>query len=597
MDQVEQVRQKTDIVEIISEAVPLKKAGRNFKALCPFHEEKTPSFMVNPERQIFKCFGCGIGGDVYKFVMEREKIDFGEVLRMLADRAGVELVSYRPSEEQKKKERLFEVNHLASEYYHYLLTEHKVGKKALEYLLKRGVAKASIRLFKLGFAPEEWAGLKNFLVKKKGYKVEELEAAGLAIKGERGYYDRFRGRVVFALFDHRGRVVGFAGRTLDPDAREAKYVNTPETPLYHKSNVLYGLETTKDEIKKKNQAVVVEGELDMISSYQAGVKNAVAIKGTALTAEQVELLSRFTENLALALDEDAAGDQAARRGIELAEQAGLNVRVIKLKYGKDPDECVQKDARLWPESVKEAVPIYDFYIASAVKRYGVDTPEGKRKVSEEVVEVLAGVTNQVIKNHYVKKLAEKLGVTEEAVTMEVDKSRSTTSSRDRGSTADKPGAEKFVDSAGGKSREERLAEYTLALVLNIDAEVEALVKQVDEKALPEGAVKKVIEKLKAWFKAKKKWEVNKFVRSLPEELTAAVDRAYLTEVDRAERDIDKLELELSRAMAELTKSRLKGKLNRLSERIKQVEAEGKKNTLNKLKQEFVETAKRLKVVG
>ena len=453
MDQIEEIKNKTDIVQLISEAVTLKKAGRNFKGLCPFHEEKSPSFMVSPERQMFKCFGCQIGGDVFKFVMERERLDFGEALRLLAGRAGVELKDYRLGPEQQIKEKLLEINHLAAEYYHYLLTEHKIGQAALAYLLKRGVAKASIKTFKLGFAASEWGGLHRYLTKKKGYRDDDLERAGLVVGGQRGFYDRFRGRVMFPLFDHRNRVVGFSGRVLDPEAKEAKYVNSPETLIYHKSEILYGLETTKEAIKKANKAVVVEGEFDLISSYQVGVANVVAIKGSALTGEQTDLLKRFCDHLALSLDMDKAGDAAAHRGIELAEAKGLNVRVIRLSFGKDPDECARHSARDWKDAVKAAVPIYDFYIDSAKQRFGIDTPEGKRQISDELAPLLSRISNQVIKAHYIKKLAQVLGVSEDAVLAEADKKNSLRVFPE----AVQPGKE-----AVQPTRQERLEEYLLA---------------------------------------------------------------------------------------------------------------------------------------
>jgi DNA primase len=588
MDQIEQVRRKVDIVELISQSVALKKAGRNFKANCPFHEEKTPSFMVSPERQIFKCFGCGEGGDVYGWLMKREGMEFGEALRTLADRVGVKLKSYRPTKEQQMRERLLEINHLASEYYHYLLVEHKLGKNALQYLMKRGIRKASMRTFKLGYSPNEWEGLQGFLVKKKGYRPQELEMAGLVIKGKRGYYDRFRNRVMFSLFDHRGRVVGFAGRVFEEEAREAKYVNTPETSLYHKSEVLYGLETTKEQIKKADKAVVVEGELDVISSYQAGVKNVVGIKGSALTEGQVELLKRFGENVALALDADVAGDKAARRGIELAEQAGLSVRVIELKYGKDPDECSQKSSRLWKESVKTAVPIYDFYITSAVERFGVKTPEGKRKVSDEVVGVLVKISNQVIKAHYVKKLAGVLGVGEEAVGSEVEKAEKKTK-------VERQPVKEVEKAEVEKSREERLSEYVLALVLQREDLVGRLVKQVEEGWLVEGAAKKVMKKLKEWVKKGRKWQVNRFVKSLEAELVGVVDEAYLTELGKRLEDEDRLEVELGRTMEELRKIGLKAEMRRLSEMIREAEKGKDKQKLMRLQKKFVEVSKELKL--
>jgi len=589
MDQIDQVRQKTDLVGIISEQVSLKKAGRNFKGVCPFHEEKTPSFIVSPERQIFKCFGCGMGGDVFKFLMEREKMEFGEVLRMLADRAGIELKQFRPTREQKIKEKLLEINHLGSEFYHYLLMEHDVGKNALRYLLKRGIKRSSIKLFKLGYAADEWEALQNFLIRKKGYRADELEMAGLIIGRSgviRGYYDRFRGRVMFSLFDHRKRVVGFAGRVLEGDEKKAKYINSPETILYHKSNVLYGLETTKEWIKKKNQAVVVEGELDAISSYQAGVKNVVGIKGTALTEGQVDLLKRFCENIALALDKDTAGDMAARRGIELAEKIGLNVRIIELKYGKDPDECAQKSAKLWKESVKKAIPVYDFYIKSAVKRFGINTPEGKRKVSDEVSVILAKITNEVIKAHYVKKLAKVLKVSEEAVGKEIERRKRQVVVGERNKPEKKEREE--------KDRRERLEEYILALLLQIESGVYRNLRKIDENIISEGAVKKVIKRLKDWKKKGKRWDINRFTESLAAELTEVVDLGYLMDLGKVANDADKLEKELEIALEEMEKLFYKEELVKLSEEIKRAEKEKKDKRLERLRRKFVEISVLLK---
>ena len=532
----------------------------------------------------FVVANCGEGGDVFGWLMKREGMEFGEALRTLADKAGVKLKSYKPTKEQQIKDKLLEINHLSSEYYHYLLTSHKAGKEALRYLLKRGITKASIKAFKLGYSVDEWEGLVNFLVKKKGYKLSELEIAGLVIKGQRSYYDRFRHRVMFPLYDHRNRVVGFAGRVFQKEQKQAKYVNSPETALYHKSDVLYGLEKTKGEIKKKNKAVVVEGEIDAISSYQAGVKNVVAIKGSALTEGQVDLLKRFCENVALALDEDTAGDQAARRGIEVAEKAGLSVRIIKLKYGKDPDECAQKSARLWKDSVKTAIPIYDFYIESAVKRFGVKSPEGKRKISQEVVEILAKISNQVIKAHYVKKLAGVLDVGEEAVLQEIDKAGN-----------QRQGRPERVLEKREKSREDRLTEYVLALVLQVEGEVGKLTRKVSLKLLVEGAVRQVLAKLKRWMKTRNKFNVNKFVDSLPEELVGAVDQAYLTDLGRMSKNPEKLEQELNGVLEDLERISLKTKLEQLTEEIKQAEKDKKETKLRKLQEKFVEVTRALAV--
>lgn len=585
MDQIEEIRTKTDIVQLIGEAVTLKKAGRNFRGLCPFHEEKTPSFMVSPERQMFKCFGCSLGGDVFKFVMEREKIEFGEALRLLADRAGVELKEFRASPDQKIKEKLLAINHLAGEYFHYLLTKHPAGKRARDYLLKRGVTQSSIKTFKLGFAANEWEGLRRYLNKKKNYRDEDLELGGLAIKGDRGFYDRFRDRIMFPLFDHRGRVVGFSGRVLDkgeslPAGRqEAKYVNSPETLIYHKSEILYGLETTKEAVKKANKAVIVEGELDLISSYQAGVKNVVAIKGSALTEAQIDLLKRFCDHLVLALDSDTAGDAASRRGIELAENQGLNVRVIQLQYGKDPDECAQHSPKIWNESVRQAVPVYDFYIASAGKRFGTDTPEGKRQTSDELAPLLARITNQVIKAHYIKKLAEVLEVGEEAVAAEVDKK--TVPVRSLTSTLPPPPA----------NREERLEEYLLSLVLARGEGMGQVLADLDLSRITASASARVLQRLKRWWQTNRKWEINRFVHSLPPELVGAVDTAYLTELKGIGDDSESLNREIRRTQGELNRLAARRRIIELNQAIKAAAAVKDKKKLVLFKAELVESTR------
>src|SRR3990167_7304762 len=295
MTDVEQIKQKIDIVAFISEYVALKKTGANFKGLCPFHAEKTPSFIVSPERQIWHCFGgCNEGGDVFKFLMKIENLEFAEALKILARRAGVTLSGgFAQSRTAELKEKIYEVNHLASEFYQYILTKHPMGEKALDYLKDRKITDSSVKLFGIGYAPQSWDSLSKFL-HKKGYAQELMQSAGLISKSGIGNtFDRFRGRLMFTLRDHRSNVVGFAGRLLDPDAKEAKYVNTPETSLYHKGELFYGFDITKEAIKKEDSAIIVEGEFDMLSSFQAGIPNVVALKGTALTLMQAKLIKRF----------------------------------------------------------------------------------------------------------------------------------------------------------------------------------------------------------------------------------------------------------------------------------------------------------------
>src|SRR3989344_4778352 len=364
-DQVDEVKQKIDIVSLISEYVPLKKAGRNYRAVCPFHSEKSPSFMVSPELQMYKCFGCAEAGDAFSFLQKYEGMEFREALKFLADRVGVKLTSFRPGEETEK-ERLFELNSLALRFYNYILLNHPKAKPALNYLTAdRGLKRETVEMFQLGYSPDVPDAISQYLIGKKKFKAGELERAGITVSNQRGAIDRFRGRIIFPLFDHRGNVVGFAGRVLpfDPRAGEiAKYINSPETAVYHKSRALYGLNLTKEEIKKEKKAVIVEGELDLISAFQAGIKNVVAIKGSALTEEQVKLLSRFAKEATLALDSDFAGSEAARRGIAQAQKEGLAMTVARLGEYKDPDEAARANPAFLKSAIEAADGVWDFII-------------------------------------------------------------------------------------------------------------------------------------------------------------------------------------------------------------------------------------------
>jgi len=349
MDDRDLIKQKINIVDLIQEYLPLKKAGINFKALCPFHSEKTPSFIVSPERQIFKCFGCQKSGDIFTFLMEKEGMEFKESLEVLAKRAGVTLK--RKVEQKDAKDRLFEVNLKAQEFFHYILTKHQLGKKALEYLKIRGLSDESIETFGLGYAPNSWESLTKFLI-KRGFVVQEIISAGLAVASKSACYDRFRGRVTFPLVDGKDKLRGFSGRVLYP--QEPKYINTPQTAIFDKGSLLFGLNFARGEIRSKGEAILVEGEMDVILSHQAGVKNVVASKGTALTEGQIDLIKKYCQNLFLSFDMDLAGDSASRRGIEMIDRAGFNIKVIRVEKGKDAAEVIKADVALWQKAIETA---------------------------------------------------------------------------------------------------------------------------------------------------------------------------------------------------------------------------------------------------
>ena len=416
---VDEIKKKIDIVDYIGNFVTLKKAGRNFKACCPFHQEKTPSFVISPERQIWHCFGaCGEGGDIIRFLMKWENITFYEALKELAEKAGIKLVHSLGAEDRtwKKKERYLTMNFLAADFFEYILRKTKFGKKGQEYLEKRAIKPATAKKFQLGYAPNSWDSLLHFL-KKKNYTEAEMLENGLLVRSEKGSgYDRFRGRLVFPLKDSRGQIIGFSGRALDEQEKSAKYINTPETPLYHKRETLYGLDVAREVIKKEKSAVIVEGEFDMISPYQAGFGNFVAIKGSALTFEQLMILKRYTNRLVLALDTDVAGEEAMRRGIAEAERLDFELEVVDFDFAKDPDEAVRTDPVKFAQAIKKTQPVYDFLITKAQKKYAADDPFGKKKVGDEVAPFIERIQNPIVQSHYVKKLASLLDVDESSVT-------------------------------------------------------------------------------------------------------------------------------------------------------------------------------------
>jgi DNA primase len=595
MDQVEEIKQKTDIVSLVGERVKLVRAGRNFKALCPFHSERTPSFMVSPELQIFKCFGCGKAGDVYSFLEEFDGMEFPDALNYLAKRAGVKLEPFRKDKDYQKKERLREINHLASEYFHYLLTSHKVGERARRYLGERGIRKPAIETFKLGFASESWDGLIRYLVGKKRYKLEELLEVGLVVKGRKGDYDRFRNRTIFPLRDVRGNVLGFAGRIMPGgDEERAKYINSPETVLYHKSDHLYGLHENRATIKKKDQVVVVEGEFDAISSWQAGLKQVVAVKGTALTEGQIKLLRRYTRNVALALDADTAGDAATKRGIALADAALLNIKVTLLSGGKDPDQIAQDNPKKWRQLVEKATSVYDFYIKSARRRFDVASGLGKKRISEELMPVLSKITNAVEQAHYIKKLAQLLDVSSEAVVDEVNRFQRMAAVDFKPSTGTAKAS--LIAEEEKKDRREVLEEYLLSLVLQGGMRAVSSLGEFEASDIAHRAARRIMERI---LKVdKNEFKAGSFIAALPAELKPLAEAAFLRDLSDMASDPEALASEIERVVSELRQFRLKEQLVKLSSEIRVLEerrklTEGQENELGKLKQKFSELSRQL----
>lgn len=417
--ETEEIKAKLNLAEFMAGYLKLIPAGvNNFKALCPFHHEKTPSLMVSADKQIWKCFGCGEGGDIFSFLMKMENLEFPEALKILAQKAGVDLrrVSVKID---SQKNRLYDICQLAARYWQKVLMESTQAEKVRVYLKERGLNDETIEDFQLGYAVDSWDNLLNFLG-KRGYQGQDIFAAGLAVKKNsgQGFYDRFRGRLMFPIFDLNKKVIGFGGRTLKAE-ESAKYINTPQTMIYNKSLALYGLVQAKEEIKKQDGAILVEGYMDALPSHQMGVKNVVAISGTALTIEQVKILKRYSSNLLLALDMDAAGQLAAERSIEVALGQEMNCRVIFLPFGKDPGECIKNNPNDWRQAISSSQPIMDYYFSQALKKYRASEPAHKKIIAKILLAKIVKISSRVEQDYWLKKLAEVLGISENILREEV----------------------------------------------------------------------------------------------------------------------------------------------------------------------------------
>ena len=411
----EEIKSRLDIVDVIKEYVQLKPVGSNFSALSPFNREKTPSFMVSPEKQIWHCFSSGKGGDIITFVMEIEGVSFVEALRILAPKAGVTLRREDPKVTSKRN-KLLDIQELAANYYHRVLMESEAAKSARNYLSQRGLTEETLIDWKLGFSPASWDDLVN-LLRKKGYKDEEIVSAGLANKkAETGrVYNRFRERIMFPLSDYNGNAVAFSSRVLPEKEKEeimGKYVNSPQTMIYDKSRVLFGLDKAKSSVKEEDCAVVVEGQMDVITAHQNGFRNVIASSGTALTQEQLKLIKRYSSNLILAFDMDQAGQMAVDRGVREAMPLDIKVRIADLGEDKDPDELIRKDPESWKERLVSARHIMDYYFDKALKDVNPEELEGKREVSRQLLPVINRISDLIEKDYWLKKLSQKLDVEE-----------------------------------------------------------------------------------------------------------------------------------------------------------------------------------------
>lgn len=472
----DEIKARLDVVDVIRDYIPLKAAGMNFSARCPFHNEKSASFMVSPDKQIWHCFGCGKGGDLLSFVMEIEGLTFVETLRLLAPKAGVTLQAVNP-EVSSKRNKALDILELSAKYYNHILTNEKIGENARKYLKDRELTEKTIEEWQIGYSLDSWDNLFNFL-KKRGFSEEEIFEAGMTTKKQNGsgYFDRFRGRIMFPISDVNGNVVAFTSRVSpEKEATEkmGKYINSPQTVIYDKSRVLFGLDKSKQEIRQQDYAIVVEGQMDVITAHQNGFKNIIASSGTALTKEQLNLIKRYTKNIALAFDMDKAGELAAERAIKEAQIAEMNIKVIEVPNGKDPDDCIKNDIEGWKKAVEEAKHMMAYCIDKTFSKFDVaDITERVRGINV-LTKLLVNINNSIERDYWVKELSEKTDTKEIDIKNELKKLGANTENNET------QNFDTFEEVKKEESREEKLIKMLLILSLKFSDNIEHILKNIE----------------------------------------------------------------------------------------------------------------------
>jgi len=574
-EKINEIRAATDIVELISEYLTLKKKGRTYFGLCPFHTETAPSFAVDRERQIFHCFGCGEGGNVFSFLMKKENVSFFESLRLLAKRKSIQLViTDKEKREYSERENLYLVNEFAAEFFHKSLISGKEGRTGLDYLQKRGITPDIIKKFRIGYSPDSWDSLLQ-AARKEMINEELLLSSGLILKRERekGFYDRFRGRIMFTIHNEFGQVIGFGARRLDEDESTPKYINSPETPVYHKGRILYGIYQAKETIRKSDQVILVEGYTDIIALHQSGITNVLATSGTALTNSQVNLISRYTKNTTLVFDADTAGLKAAVRGADILFEGDLNVDIINLDKGNDPDTFIRtKGKEEFLKILSSRTSLIDFLINLHKTEGDLSSYKGKTECIRELIEFVSKVPDRIKRELMTKEISEKLSVNERTLATELDRKTKSFKKRLYGS-ADKE--EKIQDVIALEPLEREI----IKIILNDIDTAQSLVSVLSIDDFDNFYAKKIFKKIKDSLKDGISFDPPSIIDLLVDEdskklvaelLIEGQDKGGNETQDEKEQNDNKIEEILS-----LMKSRkIEKQIEELRKEIKEKEAKG-----------------------
>ena len=612
MSQTEEIRSKIDIVDLIREYISVKSVGANFQALCPFHNEKSPSFVISPEKQIWHCFGCGKGGDIFSFLMEKEGLAFPEALRVLADKAGVVLKQEDPKKNAKRN-RLLDILDLAGKYYEYVLKSDQ-AKDIRDYLAKRGLNEENLAYWRIGYSPDSWDSLYKFLKSRplKGlkYSDEEIFAAGLSIKKERysatnNYYDRFRDRIMFPISNDYGHLIAFTAR-INPNKEKiekvGKYINSPQTEVFDKSKILFALDKAKDEIKKKDLAVIVEGQMDTISCHNHGLKNVIASSGTALTKEQITLIKRFTNKIALVFDMDSAGQMAVDRGVKECLAQGMDVKIVVSPSGKDPDESLRNNPQEFKEGIMaaenfakddfenhyhkpiaNAKSVLEYYFEKSSANLNLDILENKRKVRDKMFAMIVILPDKTEQGYWLKKISDDLGFSENDVREEFF--RRYKNGLPLTESYQKNDETREVKKITEKSREERLSENLLAILIKSPELISYAANNLADNYLLGENLSLFYNKLIIYYNKTDKIDYHSLENYFATEDNYTELLRYLAilgEKEFYEQDSSGLKTQLINIITDLKKLGQKRKMNKLRLEINQAEKDGDKEKLEAL---------------
>lgn len=584
-NEISTIRERSNILEIVSNYVSLKKSGKNYKGLCPFHSEKTPSFMVNEEKQIFHCFGCGEGGNVFSFLMKIKNITFPEAVEELAKRYGIRInpkeISVREKRELEKRELLLELNQIVTEYFHKLLQSHH-GEEARRYLSQRGIEREIIEEYKLGYSLDKWDGLVKYL-KERRASLDLASEAGLIIpKKIEGWYDTFRNRIIFPIFDLHNRIIGFGGRILGDG--EPKYINSPESILYHKSETLYGTQVAKRFISEKDEVILVEGYFDLLTLHQSGIKNSVASLGTALTSQHLQILKRYTKNIYMVFDADEAGFKASIRSLPLLLEEDMTGKIITLPEGEDPDIFLRKRGKKeFERLISNPISLLDFFFERLTKVYDLRRLEGKLGMAKEAIAILNKIPDGIKRGLYIKTLAEKIDL-QESILYEAIQSTSKFNERRKIE----------VKLKGIKKDFPKSEEMLIQLMIHHPEHIPTVFKHRVLQDFQDIKLKRIGEEIKSVFTKRGKFQVAELLNLIDEDLRNLVGELSFSEIEIEKEKVEKV---LKDCIRKIKEEKLKKDKKELLKKIKEVEKEGGVNILEGLLKKRQELAIREKALG